>query len=471
MRNYLLALTFLFSFIFITNVLHAQTHWVKVESGSEFSVALNSDGQLFSWGRNNAGQLGLGQTYNKTVPTLVDSNNTWLDVAAGAFHVLAIKSDGTLWSWGRNSNGQLGHGNTTNLNVPTQVENKNDWIHVFCGQSHSLALKADSSLYAWGYNFDGSVGNGTTTDVLSPVAISSSMKWIDIDGGAAHTLGIDNQNNLWAWGSNDVHQLGYGYSNISKDTPTQVSLTGDWTKVSAGYKFSFAIKNDGTLWSWGRNVNGQIGHGSSGGFWIPWPIDSTYNWWKVDAGANYTLALKKDSTLWAWGKNNSGQLGLGDLVQRNLPVQVDSNTNWFELSAAEGAYSLGYIGEHSHALSYPADLICSSGANYAYQLGSGSLTSVNVFTCGTVILTAISNHDIAQDAIRIYPNPTCDFVYVDSDKKIEMLELFDIQGNLIERMVPNTFYPALDVSGYATGVYVLKMYYEGGVARKRFVKN
>jgi len=132
-----------------------------------------------------------------------------------------------------------------------------------------------------------------------------------------------------------VGQLGLGdTTNIS--SPVQVGTLTNWKQVSAGSGYTFCIKTDGTLWTWGFNNYGQLGLGNTTNRSSPVQVGSLTNWKQVSQGTNasHTGAVKTDGTLWTWGFNNLGQLGLGDSNNRSSPVQVGSLTNFKQASAA-----------------------------------------------------------------------------------------------------------------------------------------
>ncbi|WP_083770243.1 RCC1 domain-containing protein [Citrifermentans bemidjiense] len=127
-----------------------QTVFSKVSAGTRHTIALKSDGTLWSWGYNAFGQLGDGTTVNRYVPVQIGDDNKWISISAGVDFTLALKSDGTLWGWGRNDLGQLGDGTTTFRYSPVQIGNSTDWISIHAGGYHAAALKSDGTLWAWG---------------------------------------------------------------------------------------------------------------------------------------------------------------------------------------------------------------------------------------------------------------------------------------------------------------------------------
>jgi alpha-tubulin suppressor-like RCC1 family protein len=125
----------------------------------------------------------------------------------------------------------------------------------------------------------------------------------------------------------------WGYS-----SPVQVGALTTWSKVAAGNFHSLAIKTDGTLWSWGRNSEAQLGLGDTSARSSPVQVGALATWAMVSGGGSFSLAVKTDGTLWAWGENSYGQLGLGNQSQISSPVQVGTKTNWLSTGFSAGEY-------------------------------------------------------------------------------------------------------------------------------------
>jgi alpha-tubulin suppressor-like RCC1 family protein len=321
---------------------------------------------VWSWGQNNSGQLGLNNDINYSSPKQVGSLTNWLSLSCGFYHVTSIKTDGTLWSWGRNSNGQLGLGNTTIYSSPKQVGSLTNWLNLGNGQSFATAIKKDGTLWAWGDNNSGQLGLNNTTNYSSPVQVGSLTNWLKTEGGNNFTLGIKTDGTLWSWGQNNDGQL--GLSNATDySSPKQVGSLTDWSKIAtSGARACFAIKINGTLWSWGRNSSGQLGLGNRTYYSSPKQIGALTNWAQIaTAGDSFTLAVKTDGTLWSWGRGASGYLGLGNTTNYSSPKQVGSLTNW--LYVACGSYSSFSIKTNGTLWSW--------GANGSGQLGLGNRTA------------------------------------------------------------------------------------------------
>jgi alpha-tubulin suppressor-like RCC1 family protein len=219
------------------------TNWSNVASNNYNVIATKTDGTLWTWGYNNLGQLGLGTsgagTY-KSSPNQVGALTNWSKVASGYNHSIAIKTDGTLWSWGQGSNGKLGLGNTTNYSSPKQVGALTTWLNISAGYQHSIAIKTDGTLWSWGQGGSMQLGLGDATNRSSPVQVGALTTWSKISCGTFHALATKTDGTLWSWGSNDQGQLGLG--NITnRSSPVQVGALTSWLNISAGNYHSLSI--------------------------------------------------------------------------------------------------------------------------------------------------------------------------------------------------------------------------------------
>ena len=314
--------------------------WMRVASGKNHRLAINSRGELYAWGRNDEGQLGIGTTTdNELAPQRVGSDSDWKAVSGGYDHSLALKRDGTLYAWGKNHRGQLGIGSTNNENAPQQVGNDSDWKAIAAGNNHSLALKSDNTLYAWGANHVGQLGNNEnganfndkSKDKTAPIQVGTDRNWQTISAGNDYSSALKDTGALYTWGSNAVGELGDGTA-TNKSSPTRIS-TG-WSAVSGGDSHILAIKTDNTLHSWGSNDSGQLGIGTTSRSENS-PTQISAGWKAVAAGRWHSLALKSDGTLYAWGHNTTGQLGLGDYSNRDSPAKVGSAVDWKAIGGGE----------------------------------------------------------------------------------------------------------------------------------------
>ena len=178
-------------------------------------------------------------------------------IAAGSYYSLALKSDGTVWTWGSNLFGELGNESLNNSNTPVQVSGLSGIIAISTGLDHSLALKSDGTVWAWGDNSYGEFGNDTSINSDTPVQVSGLAGVVAISAGSDYSLALKSDGTVWAWGDNLFGELGNN-STTNSDTPLQVSGLSGITAISAGLAHSLALKKDGTVWGWGSGLTGAV---------------------------------------------------------------------------------------------------------------------------------------------------------------------------------------------------------------------
>lgn len=313
--------------------------WLQVAAGGYLnnSAAIKTNNTLWTWGNNGSGQLGIGNTANRSSPVQVGALTTWLQVSSGRYaQTAAIKTDGTLWIWGNNVYGTLGLNNTVNYSSPKQVGAGTNWSKVQVGNARIIAIKTDGTLWGWGYGSSGAIGVGTTVTYSSPVQVGALTTWSKISGVGNTSYAIKTDGTLWAWGANLSGQLGDNTTTY-KSSPIQIGSLTTWSEISGGMYFAFAKKTDGTIWTWGSNDSGQIGDNTVANRSSPVQVGALTTWLSICATYYSSYAIKTDGTLWSWGSNISyGQLGLNDTANRSSPVQIGSLTTWNKLSEYGG---------------------------------------------------------------------------------------------------------------------------------------
>ena len=311
------------------------TTWLQIVGSYKRSLALKTDGTLWSWGYNTYGYLGLGDTIKRSSPVQVGTLAAWSTIGSGKTSAFAIKTDGTLWSWGGYSGGVLGLGvSYVDRSSPTQVGTLATWSQIKGGRApFSLALKTDGTLWSWGRGNGGQLGLGTyAVNHSSPVQVGTLTTWSQITAGEYVALAIKTDGTLWSWGKNTQGQLGQGIATtVFRSSPTQVGTLTTWSQIIAGHRGSLAIKTNGTLWSWGYNTEGQLGFSDIIGRSSPVQVGTLAAWAKIGAAEYRSFAIKIDGTLWAWGYNTKGALGLGDTIKRSSPVQVGTLASWVKI--------------------------------------------------------------------------------------------------------------------------------------------
>ena len=289
----------------------------------DFVLNIKTDGTLWAWGSNGKGQLGQGVALvHRSSPVQIPGTN-W--AAVGDLHHYAVstatKTDGTLWVWG-DGDSKLQYGQMIDRSSPTQVPGTT-WASSFTGNNHIGGIKTDGTLWLWGTNDNGQLGQNDTTDSYLPLQVPGTT-WTNVTGNKKCNFATKNDGTLWTWGENDYGQLGMNApENADYSSPVQIPGT-TWTqKISSNGNVTLAIKSDGTLWGWGRNSDaGQLGINDRTNYSSPVQVPG--NTWDRIAIGNYfqSFGIKTDGTLWSWGHNRYGSLGLNSEVKYSSPVQI-----------------------------------------------------------------------------------------------------------------------------------------------------
>ncbi|MCK5160783.1 MAG: hypothetical protein KAQ99_04335, partial [Candidatus Aureabacteria bacterium] len=236
---------------------------VSISAGHFHNLALDSDGNVWAWGYNNYGQLGNG-TFDSAayLPFQISGLSNIIAITAGGYHSLALDSDGNIYSWGRGSSGEMGDGTTDNRHTPAITATGLSYIAaIAAGEMSSYALRIDNvstwngRVYGWGDNESGELAQGGDdwADKLSPVnVVLAGAK--AVAAGGNHTLFIKMDGTLEACGANSYGQLGDG-TQESKNYLVPVTGLTDVVAAAAGLYESLALKSDGTLWVWGMSTN------------------------------------------------------------------------------------------------------------------------------------------------------------------------------------------------------------------------
>lgn len=360
-----------------------------IYAGKSFSGVINSDGSVWSWGDNEFAQLGRGNATESPdpIPNLATKmKKNIVQVSAGNDTVYALSSDGELLAWGSNKYGELG--NTVSLNygpIPAPVSVYHtvplkNMVSVDGGNRFGVAIKNGGRVWIWGDNKNFKLGTRDGMNVLwNANQINYMYGLIDVtsvSAGEDHTVAVSGRTGLvFEWG---YTSLGF------KEIPTGITAGFKGAKVSAGSRFTVALKSDGTVWSWGNNGKGELGDGTLQFRTSPVQVKGPNGQGfldqivAIDSGDDYTLALRADGTVWSWGANTNGQLGVGSTQQSSVPVQVEFKDESGKFIKMQ---SLAAGSQHNLALSIDKQLF-TWGSNLRGELGTGDfenrLTPVKV---------------------------------------------------------------------------------------------
>jgi alpha-tubulin suppressor-like RCC1 family protein len=221
------------------------TNWKQVSCGYTNTAAIKTDGTLWVFGYNIYGQIGDSTITNRSSPVQTIAGGTsWKQVACGYTSTVAIKTDGTLWTWGYNGYGQLGDNTIINRSSPVQtVAGGTNWKQVASGYLTTAAIKADGTLWVWGKGIYGQLGDNAIVSRSSPVqTIAYGTNWKQVVC-SNHTAAIKTDGTLWTWGFNSYGQLGDN-TITRKSSPVQTSAGGtSWKQINCGYLYTAATTN------------------------------------------------------------------------------------------------------------------------------------------------------------------------------------------------------------------------------------
>ena len=375
----------------------------SIEAGGVHSLVIKDDGMVWAWGDISYNLLGssalITTSYSPSPITICtnDSCSTHLDnviaVSTSTWsHILALKKDGTVWAWGDNYWGQLGNGTTTDSAIPVQVcadpdcsEYFNNVVAIATGGEYSMALKTDGTVWIWGTGVEGGLGHGSTNRSSIPVQVCTDYACTGFLSGITaissrfrHSLALMDDGTVWAWGLNAQGQLGAAETTVGRayaakvcgpgETAPCTSYLNDVTQISAGYDYSSVVRGDGSIWSWGNNSKGQLGDGTNTLLSsIPVKTNGS-SYVAVSAGRIHTLALNSSGRVLSWGGNTYGQLGNGANTNSLVPVVVPG------LSSVSSVHAGDW---HSLAIKQDGSL-WSWGRNNAGQLGNGAAIDSNI---------------------------------------------------------------------------------------------
>lgn len=321
-------------------------------SGTYHTIALDDFGRLWGWGNNGNGQVGDGTQTNVMVPKLLPTtlqmqNVRFVHITAGSGFSVAIDSDGRLWSWGSNYYGEIGNGvgqPGERVLVPTLISHPNfdenvKFIYASSGENHTIAIDSNYKLWSWGgANSSGELGNPLAQPINNPssgiisnyvptmIPMNAQMQGVNFKKVSARSylsIALDEDGNLWSWGQDYGYgKTGHGTTYKDINEPTKIPPTSDmigvkFIYISAGYNHVTVIDSNYQLWAWGWYL--PCGNGSSSGgtsLYVPTRMTVTnamqgIKFVQICSDDNHVLALDSLGRLWSWGGNDNGKTGLG----------------------------------------------------------------------------------------------------------------------------------------------------------------
>ena len=303
-----------------------------VSCGAYFTVCVDNEGFMWSFGENYYGQLGIGNKTSFNVPQRILNIPTVVSVSCGFSHTLIITSDSDLWSFGRNSDGQLCLGEKGKRLFPHKTSFSNI-SKISAGFYHSLFQNSIGEIFSCGYNQEGACGLGhfnspQITPTLIPNLPSNIIQFVCGDN---QNLFLDSEGNVYSNGYNIFGQLGLGHK-IGQNVLNKIPNIPPIKIISCVDPSCYLIDFEGNLWSFGYDEFGQLGHGDKTNMEVPKIVSTLKNIQQMSYGScgHHFLAKNFRNQIFATGKNEYGQLGTGDTQSLSIPKEIDSqySTIW-----------------------------------------------------------------------------------------------------------------------------------------------
>ena len=349
----LLVLTFIFTASLLANLSFAgaANPVKKMIAGGGRSLILLQDGTLVIRGGGfleHYDKLGFG--------VLSNGNSNWKDITASGSAIYGIKNDGTMWASGFNDVGQLGTGDTASGQKMRQIGKNKKWKMVTSEYAHAAAIAEDGSLWAWGLNGGGQIGDGTLTNRHVPTRVGTATDWLEVHTGTWNTVAVRRDGSLWAWGNTWASIINAEYAAKGKKAVTKPLKIVDklnYKKMSVGSQDTMFIKKDGTLWGWGYDYKRSAYNLTR---------ISNEKWKDVVVGSSEfgrpSYAIKEDGTLWTIAKQSMEKKQGGvtrsvlsgveiksispDHDWKALADQPDSSNNMIFMKENGKLYGLGF---------------------------------------------------------------------------------------------------------------------------------
>lgn len=411
--------------------------WKMLSAGGGHVAAVTAQGSLFTWGRNNYGQLGNGSADNpQKIPKLAVNNIQFKYVTTGLYRTFAISVTGQLYGCGQAAlNGGL------QVKDFQQVGTDGDWDSVYSASGHCIALKENGTMWGYGPQFDRG---------LAPMQIGIDTDWKTIAIASTFTVALKTNGTMWSWGQNNSDGILGNGTTIDTPAPSQIGTDNDWASISTDSGHVLALKTDGTLWAWGNNLSYQFGNGTKVSSAIPIQIGSDNDWAFINAESRYSIAIKSNGTLWAWGyAGNYGVMANSPKKDNLIPTQIGTATNWKSVSAAftyvmatKTDGSLWAWGQNLHS-------------NFGNNNNTDSPSPILVGGC-----SSLGTEKWEDSSVTVYPNPSSGIFHIKSNQVIDNVSITvsDMNGKIVHQLkAENLENILLDLNTFQNGIYILNV--------------
>ena len=285
---------------------------VKVIGAEGSSYVLMSNGTVYSWGANHAGQLGNGTLEHLAQPTQVQNLTNVVDLISRSGVVCAFRLNGELFCWGANAVGASGNGTFEQVTSPTKVLGLPNIITAAAGKGFVCAVAQGGDVYCWGLNGDRQLGFIGENQNL-PVKVELPHPAVDVELGEQHACAILETSDVWCWGSG----VGYGYPGFEGRLPQEVAELRGATELFSGRGRIFFLRA-GELWGIGSNEGSRLHVCCEDQYNEAVRIEALSNVASVDSERDHSCVLREDQSAYCWGSNIHGQLSKPDTVEAEI---------------------------------------------------------------------------------------------------------------------------------------------------------
>ena len=289
---------------------------------------------VYSWGRGEDGQLGIGDTSDQDEPTYVDSLRGVgvKQIACGSGHTVVLTGEGEVYTWGRGDDGRLGHGDNGWKYVPRLTNSLTGQIvtHVTCGSYHTAAVSSNGDLFTWGGGMYGKLGHGNESGHSTPRRVETlvGLSIVDIACGSRHTAVVTNKGCLYTWGDKENGVAGHGDTEGHQYTPKLLERLGGKkvVQLSACGFHTGCLTDMGEVYTWGEGKFGRLGHGAERNCHSPRLVESLLGKRPIQiaCGGFHSAVVTQDGKMFTFGGGEHGQLGHGDKVNKVKPTYVQA---------------------------------------------------------------------------------------------------------------------------------------------------
>lgn len=330
----------------------------QIACGSGHTVVLTTDGEVFTWGRGDDGRLGHGDNGWKYVPRMTQSlaGQIVLQVTCGSYHTAAVTGNGDLYTWGGGMYGKLGHGDEAGHATPKRVEALvgATVAQIACGSRHTAIVTASGALYTWGDKENGVAGHGETEghQYLPRLLESMAAKRVaQISACGFHTAIVTDAGELFTWGEGKFGRLGHmSERNCHSPTIVEYMVGKKPRQVSCGGFHTAVVSEDGRLYTFGGGEHGQLGHNDRVNKMTPTFVEALDGMFvsQITCGWSHSVALTVKGLVYTWGNGDHGKLGHGNGRKVAVPQAVENMKGYRVVWVAS-------YNEHTAALVDPVD--------------------------------------------------------------------------------------------------------------------